>query len=75
MDTFLQAAVGMPFNGISWSGSELPVIDRKIEYVRNLAKLLLERGFSKYSSELQESLHYLRKSKLAIEVREFISPL
>lgn len=75
MDVFVQAAVAMPFNGMSWSGSEIPVIDRKIEYVSNLAKVLLEQGFPKYCSELQESLRCLRKSKSAVEVREFVSLL
>lgn len=75
MDVFVQAAVAMPFNGMSWSGSEIPVIDRKIEYMSNLAKLLLEQGFPKYCSRLQESLRCLRKSKSAVEIREFVSPL
>ncbi|NGM17762.1 hypothetical protein GMI70_07120 [Eggerthellaceae bacterium zg-893] len=73
MENFVEAAISMPFNGVSWSGSEVPLIDKRIEYVNNLASLLLKKGFSQYCSELQNHLRCLQNSKSTVEIREFIN--
>lgn len=74
VDAFTNAAISIPFDGISWTGSEIPLIDERIEYENNLAKLLTAKGHSKYCLKLNKHLYYLRTQRAAIEIREFTDP-
>lgn len=74
VELFMNAATMMPFNVISWSGSELPLIDEKIDYANNLAQRLLENKFPEQSLNMQVYSRNLKKYKNDVEVREFIEP-
>lgn len=74
VELFMNAATAMPFNGVSWSGSEIPLIDEKIDYADSLARRLLEEKFPEQSLNMQAYSHNLKKYKNDVEVREFIEP-
>lgn len=74
VETFSRAAFSLPFDGAAWSGSAIPLIDRKINYVKDLQNALIESGYLKYFPATEEYLQYLLKRKHHEEISEFVDP-
>ncbi len=74
IEVFMRAATAMPFDGASWSGSAIPLINKKIDYVDNLARRLLDNEFSEHALKMQEYSRGLKKHKEDVEVQEFVEP-
>lgn len=68
------AALSMSFNGESWSGSELPLIDRKLKYIKELDSCLIEKGYLEHSLALKRRISWLEDRRKTIEVQEFLDP-
>ncbi len=74
VEAFSKAAFSLSFDGESWSGSAIPLIERKIDYAENLQEVLMENGYIKYLPAVEEYLQHLNKRKHNEEIREFIDP-
>lgn len=74
IEVFMRAAIAMSFDGASWSGSAIPLINKKIDYVDNLARRLLDNEFSEHALKMQEYSRGLKKHKEDVEIQEFVEP-
>lgn len=73
-EAFNEAAFSLSFSGEMWSGSEIPLINKKIDYAGKLKNALLENGHIEYLAATEEYLQFLLRRKSEEEVREFVSP-
>lgn len=71
---FERMAFGLPFNGVSWSGSQQPIIRRKIEYFNEVESRLLEDGLLKYIPVTREAIGWAEKELYDVTVKEFVDP-
>lgn len=71
---FGRVAFGFPFNGISWSGSEQPLIKKKLEYCKSIESKLLEDGLFEYLPSTYEAIRSVEISQRKAVVREFVDP-
>lgn len=74
VEAFSKAAFSLSFDGESWSGSEIPLINQKIDYAKNLQDALTKNGCLRYLPAVEEFLQYLNKRKHSEEIREFVDP-
>ena len=71
---FDRIAFGFPFNGMSWMGSELPLLRKRLKYCEQVEEFLLEDGLIKYLSLAREATKMARCSLDQTKIREFVDP-
>ena len=56
----------------SWSGSEVPIIERKIEFLQELTKTLNELDYLEHRNYLKNRIRQLEKYKQTVLKKEYI---
>lgn len=71
---FERIAYSLPFNGWSWSGSELPLLRAELEYRNDIKKRLDEKGLYSYLSSALKAIKNAEDMINATRIREFVDP-